>query len=247
MSLTVLINGASGKMGSLSVATLSKNPNFNKVISATKNDNLQLLLEKHQPDLAVDFTLPDCVFENAITLIENNIRPVIGASGLNAQQISELQQKCATKKLGGIIAPNFSLSAALMMQYATNAANYFSQIEIIEAHHTKKIDAPSATALQTANLIANAVKKSDKKNITNNTEPAARGQKESNCHIHSLRIDGCFAEQKVIFAGPSEQLIIEQKASDRAAMMPGLIIACLKVINLEKLVYGLENILTAEK
>ncbi|PHQ80828.1 MAG: 4-hydroxy-tetrahydrodipicolinate reductase [Coxiella sp. (in: Bacteria)] len=219
MVTRVLVTGAHGKMGTLSVDAIQQAPTLELVGTCSSADNLSELLITHQPDVVVDFTLPHCVFDIAKTCIEHNACPVIGTSGLTDTQLDELKTRCDAKKLGGLFAPNFSLGAVLMMTYAQDAATYFKHAEIIELHHDKKVDAPSGTAVHTRNKIGR------------------------DTPIHSVRLPGLLAHQEVIFGAPGETLTIRHDALDRKCMMPGVVLACEKVIQLKTFVVGLDAIL----
>lgn len=220
MSIKVIVSGARGKMGVVTVNAIEAAKDLELVAQTDMQDDLANAIKSNRADVVVDFTLPDCVFKNTQTIIEQNARPVIGTTGLMPDQIEALQKQCEKHHVGGIIAPNFSLGAVLMMRYAADAAKYLSNAEIIEMHHAQKVDAPSGTAKKTAEMM----------------------QKE-NIPIHSVRLPGLFAHQAVIFGGDGETLTIRHDGMDRNAMMPGVLLACRKVMELDRLVYGLENIL----
>ncbi len=234
MSYSILVNGAYGKMGALSVSTLQQCAACHTVFSAGRDDNLTALLTTHQPDIVLDFTLPDCVFANATAVLAHGTRLIVGTSGLGPEQIAQLSTQATAQQCGAIIAPNFSLSAILMIKYAADAARYFKHSEIIETHHPQKVDAPSGTARRTAQAISDARAAS--------STPQA-GTDTNHSPIHSLRLAGSFAEQQVIFADGDEQLCISQRTSSRQAMMPGMLLACEHVMQLQHLVYGMENLL----
>ncbi len=218
MQIKVLINGITGKMGRVAQATIKQQTDLTLVGEGNSKTNLVDLIKQHKPDVVVDLTTPDCVWGNCKTIIESNVRPVIGTTGLNNEQITELEKRCKTKKLGGAIVPNFSLGAMLMMKYAQDAIKYFPDSEIIEMHHNQKKDAPSGTALKTMQMM------------------------DKDIPIHSVRLPGFFAHQEVIFGGFGESLKIRHDALNRESMMPGLWLTCRKVMQLNHLVYGLENL-----
>lgn len=217
MTIKILINGIHGKMGSVAKRTLPQD--FQLVAEGDRSTNLEKLIQQHKPDIVVDLTTPDAVFKNTKIIIDNNVRPVIGTTGLTHQQINDFEKICAQKKLGGAIVPNFSLGAVLMMKYAQDAAKYLPDVEIIEMHHAQKKDAPSGTALKTMQMM------------------------DKDIPIHSVRLPGFFAHQMVIFGGFGETLTIRHDALTREAMMPGLYLTCRKVMELKHLVYGLESLL----
>ena len=130
-----------------------------------------------------------------------------------------------------------------MMKYAQDAAKYFPQAEVIELHHDGKVDAPSGTAIKTANLIAEARTSSPQTNAEKEIIPGARGANAEGIHIHSVRLPGLVAHQQVLFGGQSQTLTIRHDSIHRDSFMPGVCLACKKVMDLNELVYGLEHLL----
>lgn len=244
MAIKVLINGAGGRMGQAAVDTISKESDLELVGQAHRGDDLMAMIKASRAEVVLDLTAASAVYENVTTIIAANAHPVIGTSGLMPQQVKELQQRCAEKQLGGIIAPNFSIGAVLMMRFAQMAAPYFSQVEIIEMHHTGKEDAPSGTAIKTAEMIASAREKAAApKSSVREIIPGSRGALVNNVPIHALRIPGVVATQEVIFGGQGETLSIKDAAINRDAYMPGICFACRKVVSLKELIYGLDQLL----
>src|SRR3990167_6206243 len=135
MKTRVIVNGAQGKMGSLACETIQSHPDFLLVASLGRGDFLEQVIIETNATVVVDLTRADCVYENALIIIKNNAHPVIGTSGLIGSQIEQLTRLCEDKKLGGIIVPNFSIAACLMMKYAAHAAMLLPEVEIIETHH----------------------------------------------------------------------------------------------------------------
>jgi 4-hydroxy-tetrahydrodipicolinate reductase len=243
MKCQVIVNGARGKMGSLACETINNHPAFELVASLGQGDDLQSAMIETKAQIVIELTRADCVYENSLTIIKNNVHPVIGASGLLPEQIRSLQHLCSEKKLGGIIAPNFSIAAVLMMRFAAEAAYFLPEVEIVEAHHQQKLDAPSGTAMKTAEMIA--ASRRDKKNhlLLKELLPGARGATYHDVNIHSLRLPGLLARQQVIFGSIGETLSITHDSIDRSSFMPGVILACEQVQTLDKLYYGLEHLL----
>ena len=232
-------------MGKETVKAVQQETDFTIVAQLEHKDDLAAAISNHQAEIVIDFTSAEAVFDNALTIIESGAHPVIGTTGLLPQQIKELQKRSAEKKLGGIIAPNFSISAVLMMRFAREAARYLPHVEIIELHHDGKLDSPSGTAIKTAEMIAET---RDARVIFNHngvkeTIPGARGALHHGIPIHAIRLPGIVANQEIIFGGKSETLEISHTSIHREAFMPGVILACRKVTHLDHLVYGLENIL----
>lgn len=243
MLTRVIVNGAKGKMGSLACETLGNHSDFELVAQLTRQDNLAQAIKDTNAQIVVDLTRADCVFNNALTIIKQGARPVIGTSGLVASQIEELSEQCESRQLGGIIVPNFSIGAVLMMTFAAKASEYLSEVEIIEAHHQQKLDAPSGTALKTAEMIATARKNKKNKLELKELIPGARGGLHHDINIHSIRLPGVLARQEVIFGNQGETLSITHDSIDRKCFMPGIILSCQKVLGLNTLIYGLEHLL----
>ena len=228
MPTKILINGYQGKMGQAAAQAIRTATDLELVGGSEREDDLAKIIKDTGAEVVLDLTTADAVYRNAEIIMNANVHPVIGTSGLSAEQIKTLGQRCSEKKLGAIVVPNFSLGAVLMMHYAEHAARYFKAVEIIEAHHPAKKDAPSGTARKTAQLIQ-----------------AAQGD-DKEVPIHSLRLPGIVAEQSVIFGAPGETLSIQHRSIDRDCFMPGILLACRKVIELDYLLYGLDKLVIDE-
>lgn len=202
-------------------------------------DNLEAELNQGGVDILIELTTPDSVFENSKLALNSGVRPVIGATGLSDDDINELNSLSQKQGLGTIIAPNFAIGAILMMKFAAQAAKYMDRYEIIEKHHEAKVDAPSGTAIKTAKLISD--------NNGQNQSPQAgeisRGELHYGVPIHSLRLQGYVASQEVIFGAQGQTLTIQHDTIDRSSFMPGILLASEKIMELDRLVYGLENLI----
>lgn len=243
MSIRVLVNGAAGRMGQTTVKFIHTVKSLELVGETHGKDDLKKSILTSKADIVIDFTNAAVVYKNTKNIILAGAHPVIGTSGLLPKQIKALQQLCAKKNLGGIIAPNFCIGALLMMRFAEQAAQYFSECEIIETHHENKLDAPSATAIKTAELIGNARKKPPSIKKNHETLSGARGATKNQIPIHSLRLPGFLAKQDILFGHLGGNLVIAHETIDRNAYMPGVLLACKKVMSLKKLIYGLETFL----
>ena len=243
MSIRVIVNGAKGKMGALACTTIQEQPEFELVASLTKEDSLAQAIVDTRAEIVVDLTRADCVYNNSLTIVRNGARAVIGTTGLLSSQINELALLCEQQQLGAIVAPNFSISAVLMMSFAAKAAEYLAEVEIIEAHHQQKLDAPSGTALKTAELIAKARRVPKNKLILKELTSGARGASYQEVNIHSIRLPGVLAAQEVLFGNVGETLSIKHQSIHRESFMPGIVLSCKKVMQLNHLVYGLEHLL----
>lgn len=240
--IKVMVNGAKGRMGAEAANAIDNDPALNLVAKIDRGDDLATSIATYQPDVVVDFTIASAGFENTQTIINSGARPVVGTSGFLESQVETLSQLARDKNLGGLIAPNFSLGAVLMMKFAAEAARYLPDVEIVEAHSPQKEESPSGTALRTAELIhANRVNAP----LVRGKElfEGARGAELHDIPLHSLRLPGVVAQQWVMFGGQSETLKIEHNSQHRDSFMPGVVLACKKVMEREELVYGLEHFL----
>lgn len=244
MSINILVNGAFGRMGQMTVKALADYPQFVLVGQTGREYDLKRSIIDSQAQVVVDFTAPDAVYQNTTTIIEAGAHPVIGTTGLTLKEIQALQTKCMQLKWGGIIAPNFSLGAILMMKYAKEIVKYMPHVEIVEMHHQDKVDSPSGTALRSAELLADSrMDKNMPTPTTRETVLGARGANYLGIPIHAIRLPGLLAHEQIIFGSQGETLTLRHDSIDRISFMPGVMLACEKVLALDKLIYGLEEIL----
>ena len=148
------------------------------------------------------------------------------------------------QNLGGVIAPNFAIGAALMMKFAVEASKYFPSVEIVELHHDRKLDAPSGTAIRTAEMIVTAGRRPTSRDVSEiESLSGARGGALEGIRIHSIRLPGLIAHQEVILGNEGQILTIRHDSTSRTSFMPGVILAIRRVTDLDRLVYGMESLL----
>lgn len=259
----IVVNGAGGRMGSEVVRTAMEEKDITviggvdpshggedlgtlchlKPMGIQTASSLDEVLQGEKPDVIVDFTNPKVIFSNAKKILGQGIHMVIGTTGLTADNRSELEKICKKTGAHGLIAPNFSLTAVLLMEAAAKISKYLPNVEIIELHHNHKFDAPSGTALLTAEKIAKSRTLKPDEDHTKESLPGVRGGKCNGIPIHSVRLPGYVAHEEVLFGGYGETLTIRQDSLDRKCFMPGVMLACKKVAEIPGLVYGLENYL----
>ncbi len=269
--IPVLVNGAAGKMGREVVKAVAQAEDMTLMGAVDRSPEhqgkdagelagcetlevpitndfqpmLAFVSQEKQPAVMVDFTHPDSIYENIRSAIAYGVRPVVGTTGLSPGQIQELAEFADKASTGCLIIPNFSIGMVLLQQAALQASQYFDHVEIIELHHNQKADAPSGTAIQTAQMLAemgktfNPAKVEETEKLT-----GARGcLADEGIRIHSVRLPGLIAHQEVIFGAPGQIYTLRHDTSDRACYMPGVLLAIRKVLQLKTLVYGLEKIL----
>ena len=253
--IKVIISGFKGRMGSTAVEMVNNDPKLElaalldpfateKEVAGVPvfNDKADVL--SVAADVWVDFTIPDVAYDNTKFALENKICPVVGTTGFTEAQITELIALSKSKKVGGLIAPNFAIGAILVMEFAKKAAQYFPDVEIIELHNDNKKDAPSGTAIKTAELIKET-RTYKKQGAADEVEsiPGARGAEFDGMRIHSVRLPGLVAHQEVIFGAKGEGLTLRHDSYDRVSFMGGVNLGIKKVVNIDTLVYGLEHLL----
>ena len=250
--IKVAVCGACGKMGTEVVKAVVADPEMElvaKIDLLCTGDklykNIDEAMNATDIDVLVDFNQPATIFDNAKKCLENGVRPVIGTTGLTDAQVEELKKLSEAKGVSCLIAPNFTTGAVLMMMFAATAAKYFDNAEIIELHHNQKKDAPSGTAIKTAQMMSEA----NKSFATGNCEEVeliegARGGKSySDIQIHSVRMPGYIASQEVIFGASGQVFKIRHDSMDRTCYMPGIMMSIKHVMKNNDFVYGLEKIL----
>jgi 4-hydroxy-tetrahydrodipicolinate reductase len=242
--MKVAVLGAKGRMGTEAVTAISDAKDLQLVAQLDLGDSLDQLVTSGA-QVVVDFTHPDAVMKNLEFAITNGINVVVGTTGFDDAKLAKLKTLLAANpKVGALIAPNFALGAVLMMQFSQVAAKYFESVEIIELHHANKVDAPSGTAIRTAQMITDVRKQNSKAAMPDATKDAiagARGATVGDVPIHSVRSHGYVAHQEVIFGDPGETLSIRHDSINREGFMPGVLLGVREVVKHPGLTVGLEK------
>lgn len=193
----------------------------------------------------VDVTHPDSVYGSVRAALAYGVRPVVGTTGMSNQQIQDLAEFADKASTGCLLIPNFSIGMVLLQQAAQQAAEYFDHVEIIELHHNQKADAPSGTAVKTAQMLSELNKNYNSPQVEETEKmTGARGsQTEDGVRIHSVRLPGLIAHQEVIFGAAGQSYTLRHDTSDRVCYMPGVLLSIRRVLPLKSLVYGLDKIL----
>ena len=269
--IPVVVNGAAGKMGKEVIKAIAASKDMMLVGAVDQNpavlgqdvgevagcgsieipivNDLQSVLvlatQYKIQGVMVDFTHPDSVYENVRSAIAYGVRPVVGTTGLSPEQIKDLADFAEKSSTGVLIIPNFSIGVVLMQQAAMRAAQYFEHVEIIELHHNQKADAPSGTAIKTAEMLSGLGKNYNPALVkeTENLAGARGSVCGDNIRIHSVRLPGLIAHQEIIFGAPGQIYTLRHDTSDRSCYMPGVLLSVRKIVDLKSLVYGLEKIL----
>lgn len=266
MKITVAVNGALGNMGREVVRTVYADPELELVaaidlggktggdigeiaglgtIGMPISTELAAVLKQVKPDVLVDFTSPYTVMQNIETALAAKVRLVVGTTGITKTDLEKIKAWSEKYATSAIIAPNFALGAVLMMVFAAQAARYLPEAEIIELHHPEKIDAPSGTAIKTAEMILQSRGHSSRQTVAELEKvKGARGGSMDGVRLHSVRLPGLVAHQEVIFGGMGQTLTIRHDSLSRDSFMPGVVLAVKEVMNRDGVYHGLEKILT---
>ena len=215
--IRVAVAGAAGRMGQAVVAAVEGAEDMQLTGRADPSLGTALVDVLGDADVVVDFTQPHSALGNALECVEAGVHVVIGTTGFDVEPLRALGPDAGANVF---IAPNFAISAVLMMRFAAEASQHMAKAEIIELHHDKKLDAPSGTAARPAELM------------------------EGDVPIHSVRLPGRVAHQEVIFGDVGQSLTIRQDSYARESFMPGVLLAVRRVGDIdESPLIGLEHLL----
>jgi len=260
----VAVSGAAGRMGRAAIRAIAREGDMRLVaalgrqqqvgrdagevagagvLGLSVSTDMEAVLAA-SPDVLVEFAPGAPAAVHARAALERGVRAVIGSTGIPPADIEGLRVLAAQRRLGAVVAPNFAIGAVLMMEFARIAARYMPHVEIIEQHHDRKRDAPSGTAVKTAQLIAEARGAAPPPAVKEEEMLAgARGGLAEGVRVHSVRLPGLGAHQEVIFGGPGQTLVIRHNSHTEESFMPGLLLAVRRVGTLDGLAYGLEHLL----
>lgn len=244
--IRVGVLGARGRMGQQVCQAVDAADDLDLVAMVDAGDWLFSVADAGAQVL-VDFTHPDVVMDNVRFAIDQGIHAVVGTTGFTPERLDTIREWLAdTPELGVLVAPNFGIGAVLSMRFAQLAARYYESAEVIELHHPGKADAPSGTAVRTAELIAQARAEARIGPVPDATTQAldgARGADVDGIRVHALRIAGMVAHQEIVFGTEGETLTIRHDSLHRSSFMPGVLLAVRGVLSRPGLTVGLEPLL----
>jgi 4-hydroxy-tetrahydrodipicolinate reductase len=261
--IRVAVVGAAGRMGLETVKALSPQEGFEVVAVVGRSkagvsfrdllptgpdlileDKLGAALDRTKPDVIVDYAHYSAAGDHADQATKRGIPFVFGMTGISDTEVRNIKDMIRDTGVPGMIVPNFAIGAVLMMRFAEMAAQWMPDCEIIEMHHDRKEDAPSGTAMSTAQRIGNARKQEPTKlpRQTMKVE-GARGGNAFNVPVHSVRLPGLLAHQMVMFGSPGEILTLRHDSSDRAGFMEGVKLCVRRVRELKGLTIGMDKLL----
>jgi 4-hydroxy-tetrahydrodipicolinate reductase len=199
-------------------------------------------LARAEAQVAVDFTHIDAARANLAWCAANGVHAVVGTSGFTPADYEELATRFTRSNC--FVAPNFAIGAVLMMRFAELAAPYFETAEIIELHHDQKVDAPSGTAMHTAERMAARSSEWGADPTTKVVLEGARGGSgPGGIRMHSVRLRGLVAHQEVLLGTAGQSLSIRHDSYDRDSFMPGVMLAVKAVASHPGVTVGLDALL----
>jgi 4-hydroxy-tetrahydrodipicolinate reductase len=252
MAIRVGVFGAGGRVGATVCAAVADDPDVDLVAGvdpAHTGETIKGIEVAGDPsvfegavDVVVDFTQIAAARRNVVWAAEHGIHAVVGTTGFTADDHERF--RAAFTSSNCLIAPNFAIGAVLMIAMAEKAAPYFDTVDIVEFHHDAKIDAPSGTAMFTAEKIAAASNQwaTDPTELTV-VDGARGGVGPGGIHVHALRVRGMVASQEVVFGTTGQSLVIRHDTYDRSSFMPGVLLAVKKVADKPGVTIGLDQLL----
>ena len=259
-SIPVVIHGATGRMGAEAVRAVTGADDL-ALVGATchtprgdtlptpagpvpLSTDLASILDTTGPAVMVEFTHAEACMQAVPLAAHRGIHMVLGASGLNAAQLQTLDTLSREHGVGIIVAPNFALGAVVLKKLAEQAAAFFDYVDVVEAHHEMKIDAPSGFSLAIARGLREAHGSDFQRNETSvHHLPETRGGDEGGVGIHSLRLPGRSAHHEVIFGAAGQTLSIRHDTLGRDCYMPGVLRCIREAVRRPGLTVGLETVL----
>jgi 4-hydroxy-tetrahydrodipicolinate reductase len=239
--IRVAISGATGRMGRLASQLVNDEADLKLHAAMDSKSSPEMMLGAN---VLLDLTTPDATDDLVDFACENGLKAVIGTSGWNENRIAALTKRVEQLNNGSaaIVVPNFSIGSMLMQMFASAAARFYQQVEIVESHWPGKVDSPSGTAVRTAERIRDS-RAEGISPLISSVGQAARGEIVAGVPIHSLRMGGFSAQQQVIFGDGSDRLSITHEALNLDAYAAGILL-CLRAAPQHRgVTVGLETLL----
>ena len=230
--IRVAVSGAAGRMGALAAATVAAAPDLDLTacFDPVGSGEIAGVPSSTDPaavgdaEVVVEFTTPDVVMQNLAAWRDLGVHAVVGTSGFDEARLAALGEQWGSGPPNCLVVPNFSIGAVLMMKFAETAAPHFAASEIVELHHDRKADAPSGTALATAERMRAAGGRQERAVVSSELVAGARGADAGGSRVHAVRLPRLLAHQVVLLGSEGEPLTIRHDTPDRAAFMPGVLL-----------------------
>jgi len=250
----VAVTGCLGRMGTLVIQEVARAGDMQLVagfdaagagrpllgdVVVSDASELKQVLASNKPNVLIDFTVASAAVENVCTVAEMGVNLVVGTTGFSQDQLSRMIT-AIDGKVAAVISPNFSVGVNLFWKLIAVAAKALKDydIEVIEAHHNQKKDAPSGTALATVEVIKKAL--GDVEVVYGREGIRLRGKEIG---VHAIRAGDIVGDHTVLFAGPGERLEIKHQAHNRTAFAAGAVRAARWVVDKEPGIYSMADVL----
>jgi 4-hydroxy-tetrahydrodipicolinate reductase len=250
MTVRVCIAGITGWTGNAIAPAVADADDLELVGGVSRSDpahhsSVAEALTAAPADVLVDFTHASAVKDNVMTALEHGANVVIGSSGLSADDFDAIEARARQTSLGVVAAGNFSLSAALLLRSAVEAAKHFDTWEIIDYANAKKTDAPSGTARELAERLAEVREPTIGVPVDQVIGPdGARGATVAGVQVHSLRLPSFVVSTEIVFAATGERLSIRHDADQTPVpYVAGTLLAIRAVPGRIGLTRGLDRLL----
>jgi len=260
--INVAVTGASGKMGRRIISNVLRSEDTqlsaafdlmnvgsdagevaqlgNLGVAISSVEDMESVLKSSKTDVLIDFTIADATAVNAPRVASSGVNLVIGTTGLTDEQKATIEDSIRQNNVAGIISPNYAVGVNVFFGILKEAAKYLgdTDIEVIEAHHNQKKDAPSGTALRAADVISEAL--GGKEYVHGREGLAPRGKEIG---IHAVRGGDIVGDHTVLFAGDGERIEIKHQAHSRQAFAGGAVKAAIWIAKAKPGVYTMADIL----
>ncbi|MAE77535.1 MAG: 4-hydroxy-tetrahydrodipicolinate reductase [Planctomycetes bacterium] len=243
-ALRVGVRGAAGRMGREACRAIDGAAGMDLVAQIDLGEDPETAFRQAGVTVALDFTVPEALGEGVPSMLRAGARVVVGTSGVTDTQREAWDGLARDVDSAVLVVPNFCVGVVLLQSFCQRAAKFFDDVEVIELHHERKVDSPSGTASDTARRIGEA--RPDGVANQNADSSDFRGGRVDGIPVHSVRLPGLLAHQEVLFGGVGELLTLRHDTSDRAAFMPGVLLALRGVQGLQGVVVGLEHCLAEQ-
>jgi len=240
--IKVAITGASGRMGKMLIEAVEAAEDCTLHVTLDKGDDVRAGLAG--ADVLIDFTRPEATLQHLTVCAELGVKAVVGTTGFDAAQKAELAK--LAERTAIVFAPNMSVGVNVVLKLldmAARAMNEGFDIEIVEAHHRNKVDAPSGTALQMGQVVADALGRDLKACAVYGREGVTGVRDPSTIGFATVRGGDVIGDHTVLFAGTGERIEISHKASNRGIYAQGSLRAARFLTGQKTGLFGMNDVL----
>jgi len=257
MTVKVAVAGALGRMGTMVIGEIEKSPEMELVagfdivgagkpllgtVAVSSASDMEKVLEETRPNVLMDFTQASAAVSNVLVAAKKGVNLVVGTTGFSDAQKEEMK-KAIEGNVAAVITPNFSQGINVFWKLIEEAAKALKDydIEVIEAHHNQKKDAPSGTAVAAVEILKRAT--GAEETVYGREGLAPRGKEIG---VHAVRAGDIVGDHTVLFAGPGERLEIRHQAQSRVPLSSGAARAARWVVSAKPGIYSMADVLNEQ-